>query len=342
MQDIKALSHEQLQELFETLGQPKFRVKQLEKRLYGLGATSFDDIYEFPKPLREKLASEYTLSAPTIVASRESADGSRVFLLELADGNRIETVGIPSGDRLTVCFSTQVGCPMKCAFCATGLQGFTRNLNCGEMVDQIRIVADSFEKRVSNVVAMGQGEPFLNYNAVLSALRYMNSADGLNIGARKITVSTCGIIRGIRRFAEEPEQFTLAVSLHSALQGKRNDLMPGVIHESLDNLRLALGDYVRKTNRRPTLEYALIAGKNDSPAALDALLEFCEGLHCHVNLIPLNDIPGSPYTKSPAERFDAFSEALQRHGVETTVRDSRGSDVDGACGQLYSEEQRKK
>ena len=196
--------------------------------VYGRGASSYDQMTDLPAGLRESLAGRLALPVPTVVDRQVSADGTRKYLLELADGSTVETVGLPAGDRLTVCFSTQAGCAMGCAFCATGQSGLTRDLGPGEMVDQVRVVADDFGARVTNAVAMGQGEPFANYDATLGALRLMNSPDGLGIGARHLTVSTCGLASAITRFATEPEQFTLAVSLHSARQPTRDRLMPGV------------------------------------------------------------------------------------------------------------------
>jgi 23S rRNA (adenine2503-C2)-methyltransferase len=252
----------------------------------------------------------------------------------LAGGATVETVGLPSGDRLTVCFSTQAGCAMGCAFCATGTGGLVRDLGPGEMVDQVRVVADDYGRRVSNAVAMGQGEPFANYDATLGGLRFMNADSGLGIGARHLTVSTCGLIAGIARFAEEPEQFTLAVSLHSAVQETRDRLMPGVRALGLPSLRAALVAYAEKTGRRPSLEYALIDGVNDSPAELSALVGFCRGMLVHVNLIPVNPVTDTDFARSPTQRLLAFERGLSDAGIEVSVRSERGADIDAACGQL--------
>ena len=306
--DIKALTHAQLEELLiGQLGQARFRVKQVEQWLWQKGAASFDDMTNLSKDLRAQLAQACTLQLPQVAARQQSADGTRKYLVRFADGVAVETVGIPShdGSRLTVCFSTQAGCAMGCTFCATGWGGFTRNLNAGEMVEQVRLVGADFGKRVTNVVAMGQGEPFANYEASLEALRRINAELGLGIGARHITLSSCGIISGIERFAREPEQFTLAISLHSAVQETRDAIMPGV-------------------KGHPQLE---------------ALVDFCSGMLCHVNLIPLNPIKRSgdasqAYVMEPSPRMPEFKSALERAGIQVSVRDSRGSDIDGACGQL--------
>lgn len=291
---------------------------------------------DLPSSLRHILAQSFFISAPELVAKQVSSDGTRKYALRLADGAVVETVGIPSeeGARLTVCFSSQVGCPMGCTFCATGRSGFSRNLTSGEMFDQVRFVMDDFGKRVTNVVCMGQGEPFLNYDAVVEALGRMNSADGLGIGARHITVSTCGLVDGMRRFGEEPEQYTLAVSLHSAVQETRDKLMPKMKSISLEELRDALKRYGDTTKRRPTLEYALIKDVNDDDEHIDALVDFCRGMMCHVNLIPLNQVGGAESMMEPSLRVQNVANKLAAHGIENSVRRSRGSDIDGACGQL--------
>ena len=237
-------------------------------------------------------------------------------------------------DRLSVCVSSQVGCPMACQFCATGREGLTRNLTAAEIIAQVALVQEDFQERVSNVVVMGQGEPFLNYDEVLTALRILNSRDDFNIGARHITLSTCGIIDGIDRLSQEPEQFTLAVSLHSALQNKRDRLMPKVAKQPLSDLKKAVERYTQSTNRRVSFEYLLIKGVNDSEEDLQALLDFCYGLLCHVNLLPVNTVEGSPLQAASPATAKHWVETLIHYGVETSFRKSRGADIDGACGQL--------
>jgi 23S rRNA (adenine2503-C2)-methyltransferase len=289
---------------------------------------------DLPAAVRETLDACLSLSVPEVVERQVSTDGTRKYLLRLADGVMIETVGLPTEGRLTVCFSTQAGCAMGCSFCATGRGGLVRSLSAGEMVDQLIVVARDFGERVSNAVAMGQGEPFANYDATLAALRFMNAKDGIGIGARHITVSTCGLIPGIRRFATEPEQFTLAVSLHSAVQATRDQLMPGVRTYPLRPLRAELVAYAEATGRRPTLEFALMGGVNDTSAELAALTRFCDGMLCHVNLIPINPVEGSKLSRPAREAAVRFREALTRAGVEASVRLERGADIDAACGQL--------
>lgn len=324
------------------LGQPKFRAKQLVQWLYRRGVASYDEMGNLPAAMCDALCQQAPLTVPKVVDRQVSADGTRKFLLELADGCQVETVGIPSRDagskgsprRLTVCFSTQVGCPMRCSFCATGREGFTRNLLPGEMVWQVITCQNDFGMRVSNVVAMGQGEPFLNYDNVLAALRFMNSPDALEIGARHISLSTCGIVKGIQRFGGEPEQFTLAISLHSAIQETRDSLMPGCTGTPLPQLKDALREYQRGSGRRITFEYLMIDGTTDTEASLDALVDYCHGLQAHVNLLKINHIDGSPFEPTPKKRLVRFQQSLEKAGIETTIRDSRGSDIDGACGQL--------
>lgn len=334
---IYTLSRNRLLAFVKEAGQPAFRGKQLYEWLYVHYANSFDEMSNLPKALRETLKEQYTLNKPRLYHKAESHDGTRKYIFELEDGALIESVGIPSGknnERLTVCFSTQVGCAMQCAFCATAHEGFTRNLSIGEIVSQILLVQHDFGQRVSNIVGMGQGEPFANYDAVLEALHILNDPKGIAIGARHITVSTCGIVSGIERFSNEKEQFTLAVSLHAAIQEKRNTLMPRVSNIPLSALKDTLLSYVAKTNRRVTLEYLLIKGVNDSEQDLQALAEFCTGLLCHVNLLPLNDVTHSPWKPASEKTAQHWISTLKNKGIETSMRQSRGSDIDAACGQL--------
>lgn len=322
--------------------QPRFRSKQLYEWLHGHHVGSYEEMTNLPKVLRERLEVEFPLVESVLLDKRVSQDLSRKYLFQLQDGAVVETVGIPTVDddgmisRLTVCVSTQAGCAMACAFCATGHEGLTRNLASNEIVDQVHAVQADFGCRVSNVVAMGQGEPFLNYDSVLAAMRKLNEPGGLNIGARHITLSTCGIIDGIDALAAEPEQFTLAVSLHSAVQPIRDSLMPKVKRYPLPALKEALQRYVERTHRRVTLECLLIEDVNDSDDDLEALQDFCSGLMCHVNLLPMNPIDGD-MRGAPLERLRRWKASLEDHHIETTIRASRGSDIAGACGQLKNE-----
>nr|WP_317440345.1 23S rRNA (adenine(2503)-C(2))-methyltransferase RlmN [uncultured Collinsella sp.] len=332
--DIRLLDLGELQNLVKELGQPAFRAKQLNEWIHEKNVCSFDEMTNLPVAMREKLSERFSFNVPVELVKQVSKDGSRKYLLQFADGVSVETVGMPNRNRLAVCISSQAGCAMGCAFCATGLAGLSRSLTAQEMVDQVLHVSRDFGERVTSVVFMGQGEPFANFDATIDALRALNDPDGLAIGARHLTVSTCGVIPGIRRFAELPEQFTLAISLHSAVQGTRNQLMPGVKKYTLPRLHEAIQLYVEKTGRRPTYEFAMIDGINDTNPEMQALIDFCAGTLCHVNLIQLNNIPDSPFRPSPIEKVETLQRRLTMHGVETTIRNSRGSDIDAACGQL--------
>ena len=343
--DIKSLTKEQLIDIIESMGEKKFRANQIFEWLYKQHVNSFNEMSNLSKALREQLKTNFALGCSQIKTKLESKDGTRKYLVSFSDNVCVEAVGIPSTDpsskSLTVCFSTQAGCAIGCIFCATGQNGFARNLNCGEMFDQVYLIEKDFGLRVSNVVAMGQGEPFANYDATLAALRLMNNKDYLGIGARHITLSSCGLLGGIEKFSKESEQFTLAISLHSAIQETRNMLMPGVSSVDLTSLKAALKLYGDTTKRRPSLEYVLIQDVNDADEDLDALIDFCHGMLCHVNLIPLN--PAEPNSNKkdaaiklhPSNKMSHFKQTLQSKGIEVSIRNSRGADIDGACGQLH-------
>jgi 23S rRNA (adenine2503-C2)-methyltransferase len=333
--DLRTLSQRDLEKLLVDMGQPRFRAKQVMEWALGRHVTSFDEMTNIPQGLRESLAQSFSLGGVSEVARQESRDGSRKYVVSFDDGVSVECVGMPSRGKLSVCISTQAGCGMACAFCATGAHGLRRSLTSSEMVDQVTHVSDDFNTRATSVVFMGQGEPFANYDATLGALRMLNSPTGLGIGARHLTVSTCGIIPGIRKFSKEPEQFTLAISLHSAVQSTRNLLMPGVKRYSLLHLHETMADYVAATGRRPSYEYALISGFNDTDNELSALVDFTAGTLAHVNIIRLNDVEGSKFRPSSQARAEEFVHRLERAGVETTIRNSRGTDIDAACGQLH-------
>ena len=334
---IKTYSQVDLENLVRDSGQPKFRTKQLIEWLYTHRARSYEEMTNLPKAMREALQERAPLTNAVLTDKQVSSDGTRKYLFTLYDGCMVETVAMPSlkeSNHLTVCFSTQSGCPMGCSFCATGQSGFSRNLGMGEIIDQVLDAQEDMGLRVSNLVAMGQGEPFLNYESLIDALHVLNNPKGIAIGARKITVSTCGLLAGIRDFANEPEQFTLAVSLHSARQNVRNDLMPGVRNYSLKDLRATLERYIEKTNRRVTFEYLMIDGVNDGPEDLNALISYCSGLLCHINFLAMNEIDGTDYRPSSPQKIKSWVSACNNAGIQATVRNSRGSDICGACGQL--------
>ena len=333
-QPIEALTSTGIAAAMDALGEPRYRARQVVRWLYARGAASFDEMTDLPVALRERLATRFIVRGAVIEASQTSSDGTRKYLVRFGDGTAVETVGLPDEGRLTVCFSTQAGCAMGCTFCATGRGGFSRDLLPGEIARQVLLVARDFGRRVTNAVAMGQGEPFANYDAVLGALRLLNSPDALGIGARHLTVSTCGLLAQLRRFATEPEQFTLAVSLHSAVQTTRDRLMPGLRGVGVGALRQSLIEYASETGRRPSLEYTLIAGVNDSDAELESLVEFCRGMLVHVNLIAVNPAGGGSFSRSSADRARRFRDRLVATGTEATIRVERGGDIDAACGQL--------
>ena len=333
-QPILNLSLQEIDELIISLGEKPFRAHQIADWIYQHHAKSYEEMTNVSKGLRDKL----TLSAPLIRArireKQTSQDGTCKYLIEYHDGVCVEAVGLPTEDRLTVCMSSQAGCAMGCVFCATGRAGFTRNLFPGEMTEQVRLIAQDFQRRVSNVVVMGQGEPFLNYDAVINALHILNNPRYFNIGARHITISTCGIISGIKRLAQEPEQFTLAISLHSAIQKTRDDLMPGVSQQKLPQLRQALIDYFEKTGRRPSLEYTVIEGTQTSQKEIDALVSFASGLNLHVNLIPVNTAGDNTIKPPSAQELAGIKSRLEHAHINVTIRTERGADIAAACGQL--------
>lgn len=341
--ELIKLTPAELSNLIESWGFPKFRSKQVYEWLHKHHCTSFDAMTNVPKALRQRLSETFPEQSLAVVDRQVSEDGTRKYVLRLHDGCLVETVGMPlyrsdeSIERLTVCISSQVGCAMACAFCATGREGYSRNLTASELVQQVSLVQQDFAARVSNVVVMGQGEPFLNYDEVMQALKMMNAADDLHIGARHITLSTCGIIEGIQRLSDEPEQFTLAISLHAAIQETRDVLMPRVANQSLPALKEALHRYIEKTHRRVSFEYLLMADVNDSEEDLQALVNFCHGLLCHVNLLPMNAVEGAPFQPSSNRTVSHWMKSLERQGIEASMRKSRGSDIAGACGQLKNQ-----
>ena len=333
--DIFNLTQEELSEFIVSQGQKKFRAKQVFEWLHYHVITSYDTMHNVPKTLRAALAEHFPLDTLIVDEVQESSDGTTKFLFKCVDGEFIESVLIPNDDgRLTACISTQVGCPMQCAFCATGMNGFKRNLSAQEIVFQVDHMCKHTNERIDNVVVMGQGEPFLNYEATLAAIKRLNHDAAHNIASRKITVSTCGITDGIQRFSQEQEQFGLAVSLHSAVQKTRDMLMPKTRNIPLESLSEVLKSYQQVTNRRITFEYMLLDGITDTEAACDALVQFCKPLMCHVNLLHFNPVDCCEFKPSSASAFTTFERKLNDAGIACSVRKSKGSDVDGACGQL--------
>lgn len=313
-------------------GQPAYRGKQLHQWLYQKGARSLGEISVLPKAWRETAATVATVGRSSVRFRSEAPDGTRKYLLDLADGRTVETVGIPTAKRLTVCVSTQVGCPMACEFCATGKAGFTRNLEVWEILDQVLTVATDFGRRVSNVVFMGMGEPLMNFAATVAAVESLNGDVG--IGQRSLTVSTVGLPERIRQLAERRLQIVLAVSLHAPNQALRQQLIPTARHYPLEDLLADCRAYGSITGRRVTFEYILLAGTNDLPEHARELAARLRGFPAHANLIPYNPIQDANYRRPTPESIQAFEAILTAAGIATSVRYSRGLEADAACGQL--------
>lgn len=319
-------------------GQPKYRGKQVYQWIYDRGVRSFGDISVLPKAWRQAVedvaenAGRDVVGRSPIHYRSDAPDGTIKLLLQLSDGNIVETVGIPTDKRLTVCVSSQVGCPMACDFCATGKGGWQRNLSRGEIVEQVLAVREVFDRRVSNIVFMGMGEPLLNSTAVLGAVRSLN--EDLGIGQRNITVSTVGVPGQIPRLAQAKLQATLAVSLHASNQQVRQQLVPTAKRYPIGALLDDCRDYVRETGRRVTFEYILLAGVNDTVEAARELAGLLRGFQSHVNLIPYNPINEVDYQCPSPRRIDQFVRTLRDRRVAVSVRRARGLESDAACGQL--------
>jgi 23S rRNA (adenine2503-C2)-methyltransferase len=314
-------------------GQPAYRGKQLHQYLYQKGAASWSEISVFPQKWRESLLDEQ-IGRSTIDYRTIAPDKTRKYLLRLHDGLLIETVGIPTSQRLTVCVSTQVGCAMGCNFCATGKQGFTRNLEAREIVDQVLTVQSDFGDRISHVVFMGMGEPLANLEAVVQAVKIIN--EDVGIGQRSLTISTVGIPGKIHELAQYKLQVTLAVSLHAPNHKLREELIPTANHYPLGKLLEECREYVKITGRRLSFEYILLSGVNDLPEYAEELSQQLRGFQNHVNLIPYNSIDDADYQRPSKNRIDEFMEILKRHKIAVSVRYSRGLEAAAACGQLKS------
>lgn len=335
MINVKGLDKKELEELLTSFNLPKYRIKQIFKWIYQKQVYSWEEMTDLPNYLRQTFIEQgFSLGCLKISARAKAADKTVKYLFELDDQSKIESIYLPEPERNTVCFSTQVGCGMGCIFCATGQIGFIRNLTAAEIVDQpLRIIRDT-KSKINNLVAMGQGEPFANYQQLLKAIMLINDPDGLGIGARHITISTSGIIPGIKKLAEDKLQVNLAVSLHAADDELRNRLMPINKKYPLRDLLEACQDYIAQTSRRITFEYTLIKGVNDRPVDLKNLIKMLSGLLCHINLIPFNPVPNSDFQRSEPNRIVEFAKELNKAHIETTVRKARGENLAAACGQL--------
>jgi 23S rRNA (adenine2503-C2)-methyltransferase len=325
-------------DLLGELGQPTFRSKQIWQWLYAKGAQSFDEMTNLPAALRTALAERLSLAPWAPLETVADEGGTTKLLLECEDGERIESVVIPSGgEAATLCVSTQAGCAFKCAFCATGQLGLSRNLEAGEIVGQLFAARAATSFHIDHLVFMGMGEPFANYDNVLKAVRIFNDQDGLAIGARRITLSTCGVVPGIKRLANEGLQVELAISLHAPDDALRSRLMPVNNRWPVAELIAACRDYNAATRRIVTFEYTLVDGLNDTRLCASALADLIDPSFARVNLIPLSPVAHFDGNRPSPARCEAFAAILRRRGINVTLRHSKGSALSAACGQLKGE-----
>lgn len=339
MTDIKSMTQGEITDALKAMGESAFRGKQIFSWLHK-GVRSFDEMSNLPKSLREKLSAEYFITSPEIARKQVSAlDGTMKYLWRLSDGNCIETVLMSYHHGNTVCISSQVGCRMGCKFCASTVAGKVRDLRPSEMIDQVLFTQLDSGLEISNIVLMGIGEPLDNRDTVLRFLELVNHPDGLNIGMRHISLSTCGIVPGIDALAKEDLQLTLSVSLHAPDSETRSRIMPVNKAYDVEELFAACHRYFKTTGRRISFEYAMIDGVNDNDWQADLLARKIHGMPGHVNLIPLNDVVESEL--KPSKRVAAFQKRLESHGITATVRRSLGGDIDASCGQLRRKEMEK-
>ena len=333
-EDLKLRTLSEMEAAFQALGEPKFRAKQVFVWLLK-GVMSFDEMTNLSKPLRAKLDGIYEITAPKIARKQVSKkDGTIKYLWQLSDGNCVESVVMQYHHGNTVCISSEVGCPMGCKFCASTLGGLVRRLRPSELLDQVLFSQLDSGLPISNIVLMGIGEPLDNFDAVMRFLELVNSPDGLNIGMRHISLSTCGLVDKIRLLAEKKLQLTLSVSLHSPDDASRNKIMPVNKRWNVEELLSACRDYYEITGRRVSFEYTMISGVSDSPAQAELLAKKPSGMGAHVNMIPLNDVKETGLHTSSREAIAKFQKILESHGITATVRRTLGSDIDASCGQL--------
>ena len=346
-QELLGFAQEILEEKVAAWDLPAFRARQIYKWIYQKDISSFYDMSDLPKALRESLDQKAKISIPRVMKQKISEDGTRKFLFELSDKKKIETVLIPQSKdkkpKHTLCISSQVGCPVACTFCATGASGFFRNLETYEIVGQVlgsrrevnrRLKAGEEDRLITNIVFMGMGEPFLNYSNVIEAVHILNDHRGIDIGQRHITISTAGEISGIERLTRENLQITLAVSLHASNDRLRSQLIPLNRKYPLADLCKALEYYTETTGRRVTFEYMMLDDLNVSQSDAEDLVKIVQPLLANVNLIPYNKIEGSPFNRPGREKIMRFYHFLQKKGISVTLREERGADIDAACGQL--------
>lgn len=334
MKNIKDYNLEELKEEFIKLGEKAYRAEQVFKWLYVDKVSSFDEMTNISKELREKLKQEFSMHNFEILQKQESADGTKKYLFDILDGNAIETVLMEYHHGKSICVSTQVGCKMGCKFCAsTGIK-FARDLSSGEIVEQILAVERDENIKISNVVFMGIGEPLDNFDNVVNAIGILNNQKGLNIGARHISISTSGLVPKIYELADRNLQCTLSISLHATNDKKRSEMMPVNNAYNIEELIKACKYYIDKTNRRISFEYALAKDNNDNLEDAKELAKLLKGMLCHVNLIPINKIENGKYIKSTNENIIKFRDYLNSKGIVATIRRELGSDIEAACGQL--------
>ena len=334
MTDIKSMTQEEITDALRAMGEPAFRGKQVFSWLHK-GATDFAEMNNLSKPLREKLGKEFTITAPTVARKQVSRlDGTVKYLWELRDGNCIETVLMSYHHGNTVCISSEVGCPMGCKFCASTIGGLVRRLEPSELLDQVLFSQLDSGLPISNIVLMGIGEPLDNFDNVMRFLELVNSPDGMNIGMRHISLSTCGLVDKIEQLAERDLQLTLSVSLHSPDDESRSKIMPVNRRWPVDTLLSACRDYFAKTGRRISFEYTMISGVSDSPEQAQLLAKKLAGMGAHVNMIPLNNVTESGLHTSSRQAIRRFQTILEEQGVTATLRRTLGSDIDASCGQL--------
>ena len=340
--DIKSLSLDDLQEKLRGFGQPSYRARQIADWLYTKRVNSFEEMTDLPRDLRAQLAKQFAFGKIDIVRVLGARDTTRKFLFRLTDESLIETVLIPASpalygaksDRRTICISTQVGCAYGCKFCASGLEGFSRNLRPNEIVDQIIAVERETGEKIDNIVFMGMGEPLANLDNLMRAIRIINAPWGLGIGARRITVSTSGLAPQIRELADEPLQIRLAISLHGATDEVRDQIMPINRKYNVDTLLSACDYYTKQKKQRLTFEYILIAGVNDAEEQAHLLARHARKLSAKVNLIPYNMVEGLPWSRPSRNRQEKFVSILHAERIPATLRREKGHDIDAACGQL--------
>ena len=334
MKNIKDYDLEDLKNELVLLGEKPFRAEQIFKWIFQENITSFDEMTNISLELREKLKQSYTLGIFNILKKQVATDGTIKYLFDVLDGNAIETVLMKYHHGYSICVSSQIGCKMGCKFCASTGIPFARSLSSGEIVEQLLAVERDENIRVSNVVFMGIGEPLDNYINVVNAIRIINNQKGINIGARHISISTSGLVPMIYKLAEENIQCTLSISLHATTDNQRSKMMPVNNVYNIDQLIQACKDYLAKTNRRISFEYALAKENNDNLEDAKRLVKLLRGMNCHVNLIPINKIENGEFTKSSNENIIKFRDYLNDHGIVATIRRELGSDIDAACGQL--------